>query len=188
MEQIGRPRPVSFFQKEHHVEAQREFVVLDIETTGFSKYTDSIVEIAALKFIDCVEVDRFVTLVNPGRLIPKAVVAVHHITDSMVKDAPAISEVMPAFLQFVGDSLIVGHNTNFDVGFLDEAARKLGYAPDWRYVDTIPVAKRILPGLRNYKQATVLEAIGYKQQQFHRAEQDCRGCAQILLLAMDRIS
>lgn len=188
MDRLKRPSAVSVFQREHSAAARQAFVVVDIETTGFSRYTDSVVEIAALKYENCVEVGSFITLVNPGRPIPKAAVAVHHITDAMVKEAPAIGEVMPGFLEFVGDSLIVGHNANFDIGFLEEAAQKMGHAPAWQYVDTIAVAKRILPGLQNYRQATVLDAIGYRQQEYHRAEHDCRGCAQILLLAMEKIS
>lgn len=178
---------VSVFVKKWADIARREFVVLDLETTGLDKVYDGIVEIAAIKYIDGVEAEKFTTLVNPGRSIPPGAMAVHKITDDMVKSAPAIKQVMPQLLTFLGDSLLVGHNANFDIGFVEVWARRLGYNPVWNYVDTISVAKKILPGLHNYKQGTVLNAIGYTQNQYHRAEDDCRGCAEIMLLAVNSI-
>ena len=175
---------VSILQPKWFDRACVSFTVIDIETTGLSKSNDEIVELAAIKYRNGVEVDKFVSLVKPKFGIPEDVIAIHHITNRMVLFSPRIEQVLPEFLAFLGDDLLVGHNVNFDVGFIEVASRRLGYDPEWKYVDTISVAKKLYPGLENYKQATVMNAIGYRQAVAHRAEEDCRGCAQILLNAL----
>lgn len=178
---------VSIFNKSWSEAAAREFVVLDIETTGLAKTVDRIVEIAAIRYRDGVEAERFVTLVDPECPIPAGARAVHHITDNMVRGAPCIREAMPWLLAFLGDALIVGHNASFDVGFIEIWARRCGHDPVWRYVDTISVAKKMFPGLPNYRQQTILDHIGYRQGAYHRAEEDCRGCAEILLIGLNSV-
>lgn len=174
---------VPFVQKA----VQREFVVVDIETTGLHKAKDCIIEVAALRYKNGAEADKFVSFVKPTKPIPAEVTAIHGITNQMVATAPPIDEVMPRLLTFLGDSILAGHCAGFDVGFIEVWARRCGYDPAWDYIDTMAVAKKLLPGLANYKQKTVLEAMGCPQTTYHRAEDDCRGSAEILLLGLNSL-
>ncbi len=178
---------VSLFSDKWLNVAKNEFVVIDIETTGLSKTTDYIVELAAVRYSGCQETEKCVSLINPRVMIPPEAVAIHHITNAMVHNAPTIEKVLPDYLDFLGDSLIVGHNVNFDIGFIEVWSRRLGYDPSWNYIDTIAVSKKMLPGLENYKQQTILNAIGYQQNKYHRAEDDCRGCAAIMMLGISSL-
>lgn len=181
-------RIVSVFTNKWYSIACEEFVVVDIETTGLDRYYDHIIELSAIRFEGGVEQEKFTTLIRPPVKIPSDAVAVHGITNSAVRSAPSIDSVLPAFLEFVGDSLLVGHNANFDIAFIEIAAREMGYNPAWRYIDTISVAKKAYPGLPNYKQQTILRTMGYRQPNAHRAEDDARGCAQILTQTLLRIA
>ena len=183
-----KSRIVSVFTKKWFDVAAESFIVIDIETTGLSNIIDHIVEIAAIRYEGGMERETFSTLVKPPIVMSDEVIGIHHITNEMVEDAPTIEEVMPELLDFVGDSLLVGHNVNFDVGFIEIDARQLGYDPCWSYVDTISVAKKIIPGLPNYKQATVVNALGIRQSIAHRAEEDCRACAEIIIKALQRLA
>ena len=176
-----------YTDKWRHI-AEKEFIVIDIETTGLSKASDCIIEVAAIRYADGQEQDKFVSLIKPGFTIPSEATAVNGITESMVRNAPEIEQVLPDFLDYLGENLLVGHNVNFDIGFIEVWARRLGYNPVWNYIDTISVAKKAIPGLVDYKQKTVLDAINYKQATYHRAEEDCRGCAQIMILALDSLA
>lgn len=167
--------------------ASEEFVVVDLETTGLDKYTDKIVEISAIRYRNCVEVEKFVTLVDPQRPIPLDATGVHHITNSMVRNAPTDRQAIPALLDFLGNSLLAGHNVNFDISFIEVAARLQGFDPQWNYIDSMSVAKRLIPGLPDYRQTTILNALNVKQNRYHRAEDDCRGCAEIILLGINSL-
>lgn len=178
---------VSIFTHKWLQATVNEFIVLDLETTGLDKAFDKIVEIAALRYINGAPVDKFVTLVNPQMPMPRAAQQVHRISDQAVRNSPTIEQVMPHLLTYLGSSILVGHNANFDIGFIEVWARRLGYDPCWNYIDTISVAKKMIPGLPNYKQQTVLDRIGYRQNTYHRAEDDCKGCAEILLIAINSL-
>ena len=167
--------------------AYEEFIALDIETTGLGKGHEHILEVAAIRYRKCKEIDKFVSLINPLARIPYYVSQIHGITNETVKDSPTIDVVLPQLLDFMGNSIIVAHNAHFDIGFIEVWARRLGYDPYWNYIDTISVARKVLPGLPNYKQHTILNAIGYVQDTYHRAEADVRGCVEIIMYAFDKI-
>ena len=96
-----------------------DYVLFDLETTGTSSNYDEVIEISAVKVQSGVIVDEFSQLVNPGKSIPYAASMVNHITDDMVAEAPEFEEILQAFMDFVGDSILVGHNINsFDMKFL----------------------------------------------------------------------
>src|SRR5215510_4572088 len=101
--------------------SQVTFVVVDLETTGGSPYSDAITEIGALKLCGGELLGRFETLVNPGVPIPPMITYLTGITEAMVLPAPRIDEVLPAWLEFARDAVIVGHNIRFDISFLDAA-------------------------------------------------------------------
>ena len=120
-----------------------EFVVIDTETTGLHKSKDKILELGAVRFVGGKPVEIFETLVNPGRPIPKEVTAINHITDDMVAGCPTIREVLPAFDRFVGASNVVGHNLDFDLGFILKAGSRMAHTKR-RYYCTLEQSKKIL--------------------------------------------
>ena len=149
-----------------------EFIVFDFETTGFNPAEERITEIGAVLLRGGEIVDTFSSLVNPGKPIPPRVVEVTGITDDMVKDAPREEEIFPRFLDFVGDRLVVAHNAPFDMSFARAAAKRLGRSIDNPYCDTVPMARAILPDLKNHKLDTVAEALDLGDFNHHRAIDD----------------
>lgn len=128
------------------------YVVFDIETTGFSAVTDRIIEIGAVKVEDGKITDKFSTFVNPKRPIP---VPYHGtlpgITDEMVIDSPDIETILPQFIEFIGDAVLVAHNASFDVGFIEQNCKRQKIEADFTYVDTVALARVLLPALNRFK-------------------------------------
>ncbi|GMA33969.1 exonuclease domain-containing protein [Demequina litorisediminis] len=121
------------------------FVVVDLETTGGSPATCGITEIGAVKTRGGEVIGEFQTLVDPGAPIPPMIVALTGITDAMVMAAPRIEQVLPSFVEFLGDAVLVAHNARFDVGFLKAAFRAHGYRwPGPEVVDTLTLARRVV--------------------------------------------
>ena len=153
----------------------KEFVVFDVETTGLSPMNgDRVVEIAALKIRDFKVVDEFHSLVNPGREISYDAFLVNGISQKMVQDAPMASTVMPAFCGFIEGTCLVGHNVKFDLGFLTNELLLLGLKLHPRTValDTVKMARVLIPGLNSYSLASVSYSLGITQIQRHRAMSD----------------
>ena len=153
-----------------------DYVIFDLETTGVSCNSDDVVEISAIKVIGGVVVDEFTTLVNPGRPIPYHASEVNGITDDMVKDSPFFEEVLFDFLEFVGDSVLVGHNIHtFDMKFLyRDAERFWGETIGNDYIDTLQIARIYLPQLSHYKLVDLAKHYGISTVGAHRALNDCR--------------
>src|SRR4030095_11895323 len=129
--------------------AGQPFVVVDLETTGGGPADGGIIEIGAVRVVDGRLLDTFGTLVNPGRPPPPFVAALTGISDDMVAGAPSIAEVLPRFLEFAGDAVLVAHNARFDVGHLEAAHRALACRPLARpSLCTLLLARRLLPDLR----------------------------------------
>lgn len=155
------------------------FVVFDIETTGFSAAEDRIIEIGAVKITDGAIVDRFSTFVNPEVPIPFEIQQLTHITDDMVLGAPKIEEAIPAFLDFVGESALVAHNAGFDVGFIEQNCVRLGRSRTFTSVDTVGLARVLLPTLSKYKLNIVAKALNISLENHHRAVDDAAATAEI---------
>lgn len=119
------------------------FVVFDTETTGLAPSRDRIIELAAIRFIDGEPVELFSTLVNPEREIPPEISELNIITDDMVADAPTISEILPAFEEFIGDDLLVAHNLEFDLKFAFHSGSTL-MDTKRKYIDTLEQAQKLL--------------------------------------------
>ena len=149
-----------------------EYCVLDLETTGFSFRTEKITEVGIMKIKNGEVIDSFETFVNPEKPIPYRVVEVTNITDDMVKDAPKIDEVFPKILEFIGDSVLVAHNADFDIGFLKYNAAQLGYKLENTYLDTLRLAKELFPNYKKYKLGIIAENLGIKVEVAHRALDD----------------
>ena len=148
------------------------YCVLDLETTGISFRTEKITEIGIMKIKNGEVLEEFSSFVNPERPIPQVVVDVTHITDDMVKDAPTIDQILPKALEFIGDSVIVAHNADFDVGFLKYNCSKLGLKLENTYVDTLRLAKDLFPDYKKYKLGIIAQNLGIKVDVAHRALDD----------------
>ena len=157
------------------------YIVFDIETTGFSAIKDKIIEIGAVKVKDGAIVEKFSTFVNPKRPIPFEITQLTSITDEMVLDAPDIESVLPEFLEFVGDGVLVAHNAGFDVGFIEQNCRYQEIEPDFVSVDTVALARVLLPTLSKYKLNIVAKALGISLENHHRAVDDAGATAEIFV-------
>mgnify|MGYP005927565453 FL=1 len=166
------------------------YCVLDLETTGFSATNDRITEIGIMKVKNKEVIDEFSCFVNPGRHIPERVTEVTNITDEMVKDAETIEQVFPKMLEFLGDqenTVIVAHNANFDVGFLKQNAKRLGYDFDYSYLDTLSLAKDLFPDYKKYKLGKIAENLGIKVEVAHRALDDVDTTVKVFNVMIDML-
>ncbi len=148
------------------------YCVLDLETTGFSAVSERITEVGIMKIKNGEVIDEFSCFVNPEKHIPQRVTEVTNITDDMVKDAETIEKVFPKILEFVKDSVLVAHNAPFDIGFLKQNAKNLGYEFDYTYLDTLSLAKDLFPDYKKYKLGKIAENLGIKVEVAHRALDD----------------
>ena len=167
------------------------FVVVDLETTGASPADCGITEIGAVKTRGGEVVGEFQTLVDPGSPIPPMIVALTGITDAMVVAAPRIEQVLPAFLEFLGDAVLVAHNARFDVGFLKAACRAHGYRwPGPEVVDTLALARRVVTKEEapNRKLGTLARVFGTRVTPNHRALEDARATGEILHGMLERLA
>ena len=154
------------------------YVVFDVETTGSSAGKGgAITEFGAMKLVRGEVVDQFSTLVNPGRPIDPFVVRLTGITDRMVADAPSVSEVMPRFEEFVEGCVLVGHNVHFDCSFVT-AARGGVKLPN-EVLDTLKLARCLVPGLKRYKLSALVSHFGVRQVPNHRALADAAATTEV---------
>ena len=163
------------------------YCVLDLETTGFSAVNEKITEIGVMKYKDGEVIDEFSCFVNPEKHIPARVTEVTNITDEMVADAETIDKVFPKLLDFLGDSVIVAHNAGFDVGFLKQNAKNLGYEFDYTYLDTLSLAKDLFPEYKKYKLGKIAENLGIKVEVAHRALDDVDTTVKIFRVMIDML-
>jgi DNA polymerase-3 subunit epsilon len=158
-----------------------EFVVVDTETTGLRPGADRVIEVAAVRLRGGEVVNSFQSLVNPGRRIPPFIVKFTGITPEMLVDAPSAGEIFPDFLQFVEGAVLVGHNLSFDLNFLAHEAQLLGQVFPSDGLDTIPLARRLLPGLKRFKLDMVADYLKIPATNRHRAMGDTRVTAAVFL-------
>ncbi|MDY4000699.1 MAG: PolC-type DNA polymerase III [Blautia sp.] len=164
------------------------FVVFDIETTGFSPLTCKIIEIGAVRVENGEITDRFSTFVNPKVPIPFRIEQLTSINDGMVMGAPPIEEVLPEFLKFCKGAVMVAHNADFDMSFIIENCHRLGLPDDFTYVDTVGMARFLLPALNRFKLDTVAKAVGVNLQHHHRAVDDAECTAHIFVKFVEMLS
>lgn len=123
--------------------------VVDLETTGLDPKRDKIIEIGALKIRKGKVVDSFSKLVNPGRKLPERIVEITNITDDELKDAPYIEDILPVFLDFARDDVLMGHSVLFDYSFLKKACVNAGIVFEREGIDTLRIARRHLAFLES---------------------------------------
>ena len=125
-----------------------DFVVFDIETTGFSGKFAEIIEIGAVKISKNGIVDRFSEFIKPTNPIPYHITELTSITNDMVEGARSIDEVLPEFLEFSKGCVLVAHNATFDVGFIKKKAEDAGLRADFCYVDTLALSRRLITNIK----------------------------------------
>ncbi len=164
------------------------FVAFDLETTGLSSKNDEIIEIGAVLIENGKELERFQTFVNPGRKLTDEIVRLTGITDDLLVDAPPIEQVLPKFLEFVGDRVLVAHNSKFDTGFVRAACERLGIAYTCTDADTLVLAQQLLPQLGRYKLDVVAKALTLPDFKHHRAADDAHICGLIMVKFLEMLS
>lgn len=157
----------------------KDYVAFDLETTGLSCDTDEIIEIGALKVKDGKVVDRFMTLVHPKKAITPEITAITGITNDMTADAPEVSVVIPEFLDFCGDDVVLGHNVMFDYKFVKTFARRCGLEFEKKGIDTLKIARKVLPQLPSKSLGCVCEHFQVINSAAHRAYHDALATAKI---------
>lgn len=164
------------------------FCVLDLETTGGSPAQCEITEIGAVKYRAGDLLGSFQTLVDPGLAIPPSITLLTGITQAMVFDAPDIAVALPSFLEFIGESVIVGHNVRFDLSFLNAAATRLGYGRlANKSVDTAALARRLVRSeVRNLRLQTLAAHFRSPTTPNHRALEDARATAHVFHALLER--
>ena len=165
-----------------------EFVIFDVETTGLSPIDgDRIVEIAAVRIKGSQVVDRFYSLVNPQRSIPSQASMVNNITDDMVQKAPLAADILPQMIHFIGGACVAGHNVRFDLNFLCYELALIGRRLNDQTpaVDTLKMARDLLPYLSNHKLAYLARSLGVVVDQTHRAMADVELTVAVFLRLME---
>lgn len=165
-----------------------DYVVFDIETTGFSPVNDRITEIGAVKIKDGKIVDRYNQLINPGIPIPDRIVELTGISDELVKDEPKIEEVLPEFYSFVKDTILVAHNASFDVGFIRENFSNISINIDNPVLDTLGLTRALFPELKSHKLDRVAKFLHVELKNHHRAVDDAEATAEIFLKCLEALS
>ena len=165
-----------------------EFISFDLETTGTLSHADHIVEIAAIKFKNGEPFDHFQTLVSIDTPIPEEAIAIHGITDAMLKGKPSIKDILPEFAEFCGSQLMVAHNAIFDFQFLSRAIEEhQEVAPRGMVIDTCQLSRKVFAGLVNYKLSTLCNHLKITVKDLHRAEADAKYCGYLFLKILEAL-
>jgi len=157
------------------------YVVFDIETTGLNPYNHYIIEIGAVKICGGNIVERFSEFINPLVSIPYEIEELTGIKDSMLKDAGLVEDILPQFLEFAKDSVLVAHNAEFDVNFIRIKAEELGIKTDFTVADTMTLARLLLKDLKTFNLKSVSKALMVPLENHHRAVVDAETTAGIFI-------
>ncbi len=150
------------------------YVVLDIETTGFSPETDEIIELSAIRIVDNRIEAQFSQLVDPQRYVSSYISGLTGISQQMLIGAPKIPDALTRFVEFVGDSMIMGHNVTFDIGFINSKLQKhFNTSLNNDYVDTLTIARKFLPQLKSKKLGNIAKHFKFNTDGMHRGLKDC---------------
>ena len=161
--------------------------MLDIETTGLQFRTEKITEIGAMRIKDGQVVSQFECFVNPERHISEEITNLTGITDSMVADAGTIKEVLPKFLDFIGEDVLIAHNADFDIGFIRHNAEILNIDFKNDYIDTLNLSRQLFPKFTRHKLGSIAENLGIKVENAHRALDDVKTLVQIFEKMRERV-
>lgn len=163
------------------------FVVFDLETMGLNSHEHEIIEIGAVKLQGNRIIDRFSQLINPQKPIPQKIQELTNITQDMVDNMPTIEEVLPRFMEFVGDATMVAHNAAFDMGFLRRDVKNiLGYEYKPAIIDTLQMARDLYPDLKGYGLKNLNKVLGLSLESHHRAVDDSQATANMFIIFMEK--
>ncbi|SJZ42699.1 DNA polymerase-3 subunit alpha [Cetobacterium ceti] len=163
------------------------YVVFDLETCGLNSHENEIIEIGAVKLEGRRIVDRYSQLVNPKKDIPKKIQEITSITNDMVANMPTIDEVLPKFMEFVGDATMVAHNSTFDMSFIRRDVKKymnMDYDP--AVIDTLQMARDLFPELRAYGLGRLTKYLGVALENHHRAVDDSQATANMFIIFLEK--
>lgn len=153
--------------------ADAEYVIFDVETTGLSVTNNKIIELAGVKMREGKEIDRFSTFIDPHERIPYNIQQLTNITDDLVRGAPDIEEMLPKFIDFVGDAVLVAHNARFDIGFLQANCKRMGLPEVTSpVIDTLELARLLFPSMKNHRLNTLADKFKVSLENHHRAIDD----------------
>ncbi|MGM9669744.1 MAG: exonuclease domain-containing protein [Faecousia sp.] len=151
-----------------------DYVVIDLETTGFDYNWDDIIEMAAIRYRDGIEVQRYEQLIEVGYSLPNFITELTGISNEMLSGCPHIEEAIHVFSQFIGDDIIIGHNVSFDMRFLNKAYRTyLDKSIDNSYVDTMRISRKLFPNWEHHRLSDLAEHYGLSHEHSHRSAVDC---------------
>jgi len=164
------------------------FTVFDTETTGLDPKLCRVVEVGGIRFDSRGINSRFNVLINPKSPMPAEVTKINGITDAMLAMQPETANVIPDFLRFIGDSVLIAHNAPFDISFINEELARLGKpAMKNKVIDTRIFAKEMFPGLPKYALQDLATRFGIKALDAHRAEDDARVCLELFMICFDAL-
>jgi len=153
---------------------ENNYTVIDIETTGLSPVHDEIIELSAIKVRDNQIIEEFTSLVKPENEISDFITRLTGITNEMVKSAPKIEDAIMDYVNFIGDSLLLGHNIHFDINFIYDNywiySKKYFYN---NFVDTLMLSRKVEPGLLSHKLGGLASHYSIKTNGAHRGLADC---------------
>jgi len=172
----------------HQAEFDEEVIVFDIETTGLSAQTCKITEIGAVRAKNGEILEVYNSLVNPGVPIPEDVVRLTGITDDMVKNERPIEVVLPEFLAFVGDRMLIAHNAGFDISFIRKAAEECGLEFPNSYLDTVAMSRYVNPELNRHKLDVLANYFKLGEFNHHRASDDAEMLAMIYYKMIEKLA
>ena len=157
-----------------------DYVVIDIETTGLDPRYDSIIELGAIRYRDDIAVDKFSSLINPGHEIDAFISYLTGITNDMLALSPTLEQQLPAYLDFIGRDMIIGHNVNFDINFIYDAAESLGLSSVSNdFVDTMRLSRRLFKEYKHHRLCDLVERFDIDHQPGHRVVADCCATASV---------
>ena len=164
------------------------FTAFDTETTGLNPSYEKVIEIGAVKFDKTGILDTYSVLINPEKVISREITNITGITNEMVCGCNNFSEIAPSFLNFINETKLIAHNSNFDVRFINSELDKTQYKNltkgQCNAIDTVKVARKVFPGLPYYKLQFLANHFNINVDAAHRAYDDARVCMELFLLCM----
>ncbi|MED9933127.1 MAG: 3'-5' exonuclease [Catenibacillus sp.] len=157
----------------------KDYVAFDLETTGLNCERDEIIEIGALKVKDGKVTERFARLIQPKLSVPPEITAITGITNEMLESAPPVEKVIPEFVLFCRDEILLGHNVMFDYKFTKVYAKRYGLPFEKKGLDTLKIARKVLPELESRSLGALCEHYEIVNQAAHRAYHDALATAKI---------
>lgn len=169
------------------LDLDNEYVVFDIETTGFSAVNNKIIEIGAVRLRNNQVVDTFSALINPQESIPLKITELTGIDDEMVRYEPTIETVLPKFYEYIQDTILVAHNASFDTGFIREKLKAFDLTLDNPILDTLQLSRTLLTDLKSFKLNKIAKYFNVSLENHHRAVDDATATAQIFIKLLEML-